>query len=145
MDVAILANQLVTVLAPFLPFLVPLGQGAADAAGRQLGADAWEHAKALWDRLGDQLEERPDALEAVRGAAEAPDDGDARAAFRLQLRKLLGADEALADELRRLLAERPGAAGTSVTVTASGERSITVGRDAIGSAFVTGDRAPDSH
>jgi hypothetical protein len=140
MDVTLLANNLVAALAPFLPFLLRLGQDAAEGAGRSLGTEAWEHAKALWERLGGRLQERPGALAAAQDAAEAPDDDDARAAFRLQLRKLLADDARLASELRRLLDEGPAGAGSSTIVTASGERAIAVGRDATGSTFVTGDR-----
>jgi hypothetical protein len=88
MDVTTVASQLVEVLAPFLPFLVHMGQEAAEQAGRQLSADAWDDAKALWDRLAGRLEERPAAAEAVQDVTEAPEDEDARAALRLQLRKL---------------------------------------------------------
>jgi hypothetical protein len=139
MDVTVLSNELVALLAPFLPYLVQLGKEAAEVAGRELGSEAWEHAKVLWDRLRGRLEERPAALEAVRDAAEAPGDDDARAALRLQLRKLLAGDEALAGDLRRLLDERPGT-GSSVTVTARGERSIAVGGDVTDSRLDTGDR-----
>jgi hypothetical protein len=142
MDVTLLANELVAALAPFLPFLLRLGEGTAEAAGRNLGAEAWDHAKALWDRLAGRLEEQPGALDAAREAAETPED-DALAAFRWQVRKLLTNDETLARELRDLLDEGQGRAGYSATVTASGERSIAVGRDAAGSTFVTGDQAPD--
>jgi hypothetical protein len=138
MDVTTLANELIAALAPFIPYLARVGESSAESAGRQLGADAWEHALALWDRLGGRLEERPAALEAVQDAARAPDDDDARAALRLQVRKLLEGDEALAGELRHLLDERP----PSVAVTASGERSIAVGRDVTDSSLSTGDQAP---
>lgn len=143
MDVTTLANELVQALAPFLPYLTKLGRETAERAGREFGAGAWDHARTLWERLTRSLAERPTALESVRDAAEAPDDADARAALRLQLRKLLAEDEQLAGDLRRLLDERPGRSGPSVTVTASGERSIAVGRDATRSRFETGDRAPD--
>jgi hypothetical protein len=143
MDVTILANELVEVLAPFLPFLTQFTRETAERAGREFGAEAWEHARLLWDRLAGRLEERPAAAETVRDAAEAPDDDDARAALRLQIRKLLADDGELANELRRLLDERPGAAESSVTVIASGERSIAVGRDARRSRLETGDRTAD--
>ncbi len=142
MDVTVLSNELVAVLVPFLPYLLQIGKKTAEAAGQEFGAEAWEHARGLWARLRGKVEERPAALEAVRDAAEAPDDDDARAALRLQLRKLLAGDEALVGDLRRLLDERPGA-GSSMTVTARGERSIAVGGDVTDSRLVTGDRNPE--
>jgi len=141
MDVTTLANEVTAAIAPLLPYLTRLGEETAEGAGRQFGSDAWEYAKTLWARLGGQLEERPAAREAVQDVAATPDDGDATAALRQQLRKLLASDEALADELRGLLDQRPNPAGSTVTVTASGERSIVVGRDATGSILTTGDQA----
>jgi hypothetical protein len=142
MDVTTISSELLAWLAPFLPHLVRLGERTAEEAGRRLGEEAWEHAKLLWDRLRGSLEQRPAAMEAVRDAAAAPDDDDATGALRLQLRKLLASDETLAEEVRRLLAERPGATGPSLTVTASGDRAIAVGHDVISSRLDTGDNAP---
>ena len=139
MDVATFSSELVAWLAPFLPFLLKFGEETAEEAGRRFGTQAWEHANALWERLGGRLEQRPAAVEAVRDAAEAPEDDDARAALRLQVRKLLASDQALAEELGRLLAARPDASGPSTNVAAIGERSIAVGRDATRSTLTTGD------
>jgi hypothetical protein len=125
-------------LAPLLPYLLRAGQQAAEEAGRRIGGDAWEHAKALWGRLRLSVEARPAAREAVADVEAAPDDVDAQAALRHQLKKLLGEDEALAQDVARLWKEAEAAGVTAVTVSASGERSIAVGRDASG-IFITGD------
>jgi len=82
------------------------------------------------------VEAKPAALEAVQDAAERPDDEDALAALRLQLKKLLAEDEPLAKELARLLPQS-GPAGQ--TVTASGSRSVAIGGNVSGSVIVTGD------
>jgi len=66
-----------------------------------------------------------------------PLDADALAALRLQLKKLLAEDEALAQELVRLL-EQTRPAGQ--TVIASGDRSVAIGGSVSGSMIVTGDR-----
>ena len=125
-------------LAPFLPYLVAAGRRAADDAAQELGAEAWPYAKALWGRLRPKVEQKPAAQEAVEDVAARPDDEDAHAALRLQLRKLLAEDEQLAADVARLWEQAQAANVTSVTVTASGERAIAVGRDATGT-FVTGD------
>jgi hypothetical protein len=143
MDVTMLANKLVEVLAPFLPTLLRFSKESAAMVRRQFGAEAWDYAEALWDRLGASIMDQPAALEAARDAAAAPDDGDARAALRVQIRKLMEADQTLSSELRSLLDERPGGVDASVTVTSSGDRSIAVGGDAKGSHLMTGDRTPD--
>ncbi|MFJ4486559.1 hypothetical protein ACIP3D_29910 [Streptomyces longwoodensis] len=57
---------------------------------------------------------------AVQDAAEAPEDADAAAAVRQQIKRALREDAELLAELARMLP----AVGETVTVTASGERSI---------------------
>jgi hypothetical protein len=136
-----LPAQLVQFLAPFLPYLVKgvklAGQEAAKALGKKVGEQSLDQAKALWEKLRPKVEARPPALEAVQDAAEHPDDEDALAALRLQLKKLLAEDEPLAQELARLLQQ---AQGTGRTVTASGNRSVAVGGNVTGSVIVTGDK-----
>jgi hypothetical protein len=126
-------SGLVTILAPALPFLQRVGEEVAAEAGRVLGADAWERARRLWDRLAGAVTERPAAREAAADVAAAPQDADAVAAFRHQLRKLLEADPELARDVESLLA---GAR----TVTA-GTRGVAVGGDVASSVIVTGDGA----
>jgi hypothetical protein len=82
------------------------------------------------------VEAKPAALEAAQDAATHPDDEDTLAALRLQLKKLLAEDEALAQELARLL-PRSGPAGQ--TVIASGDRSVAIGGNASGNVIITGD------
>jgi hypothetical protein len=136
-----LPAQLVQFLAPFLPYLVKglklAGQEAAKALGEKAGEQGFEQAKTLWDKLRPKVEARPAALEAAQDAATHPDDEDALAALRLQLKKLLAEDDSLAQELARLL-EQTRPAGQ--TVIASGERSVDIGGDVSGSVIVTGDR-----
>ena len=142
MDVTTLATELTTAIAPFLPFLVQIGQRTAEEAGRRLGEDAWDQAKVLWGRLAGRLEERPAAIETVREAAETPDDADVRAALEVQLRRVLTADAGLAEEVRRLLANWPARPGPTV-IAAGGERSIAVGGDVRHSILRTGDEVPN--
>jgi len=135
-----LAAQLVQFLAPFLPYLLKgvklAGQEAAKKLGEKAGEQSLDHAKALWEKLRPKVEAKPAALEAVQDAAERPDDEDALAALRLQLKKLLAEDQPLAQELARLL-QQAQAGGR--TVTASGNRSVAIGGNVTGSVIVTGD------
>jgi hypothetical protein len=117
-----LPAQLVQFLAPFLPYLVKgvklAGQEAAKKLGEKAGEQGFEQAKALWDRLRPKMEARPAALEAAQDAAAHPDDEDALAALRLQLKKLLAEDQALAQELVRLLEQsRPPGRPSSPAAT----------------------------
>ncbi|MFF2326897.1 MULTISPECIES: hypothetical protein [unclassified Streptomyces] len=74
---------------------------------------------AVWRRRGNS--ERAALEAAVRDAAEEPDDADAAAALRQQIKRALREDDGLRAELAALL---PAGAPGSVSVTASGERAI---------------------
>ncbi|MFF9600937.1 hypothetical protein ACF1GY_01495 [Streptomyces sp. NPDC014684] len=84
----------------------------------------------VWQRRDAQG--RAELEAAVQDAAEAPEDADAATAVRQQVKRALREDAELLAELARMLP----AAGQTVTVTASGERSIAA--KTIGTA-VTGD------
>jgi hypothetical protein len=88
------------------------------------------------------VEARPAALEAAQDAAAHPDDEDALAALRLQLKKLLAEDPALAQEMTRLVAqisasERGVAAQTIENSTViTGDRNAVFGPGATGTITV---------
>ncbi|GHJ34899.1 hypothetical protein [Streptomyces sp. TS71-3] len=87
--------------------------------------------RAVWQRLGGRDR---DALEqAVQDAADDPQDADAGGALRQQIKRALREDAELMRELAALL---PAVPAGSVTITASGERSIAA--QTIGTA-ITGD------
>src|SRR6185295_7294869 len=136
MDINALASSLTTALVPLLPYLLKAGEKAAEETGKAVAGQSWEWGKSLWSKLKPKVEAKPEALEAAQDIAQHPDDQDAQAAFRRQLRKLLTEDQSLAEEVGRLL-DQGKAAG--ITVTASGERSVAIGGDANGSTIVTGD------
>ena len=103
MDIRTLSQQLLNFLDPFLPYLLQMGEKAAEEAGKKLGTETWERAKALWERLKPKVAAKPAAQEAVQEVAAHPEDEDAHAALRWQLRKLLAEDETLAREVQRML------------------------------------------
>jgi hypothetical protein len=86
--------------------------------------------QAVWRRRDEQGQAELEA--AVQDAAEAPEDEDAAAALRQQIKRARREDAELLAELARILP----APGETVNVTASGERSIAA--KTIGTA-VTGD------
>lgn len=90
-------------LSPFLPYLLKIGDKATEAAAQKLGGDAWEKVKAIWVKLRPNVEAKPSAQEAIADVAETPDDEDALAALRQQLKKLLKEDPSLDSEIDRLL------------------------------------------
>jgi hypothetical protein len=121
------------------PYLRQLLEPVAEEAGKRLNETAWKHAKALWGRLRPAVESKPAVKEAVEDVARTPEDEDALAALRHHLRKLLEQDQDLARDLGRLW-EQAEADNVTVTVTASGERSVAVGGDVSGSTIVSGDQ-----
>ncbi|MHC5861925.1 MAG: hypothetical protein ACYTXK_34010, partial [Nostoc sp.] len=61
MDVA----SLTLFLVPFLPFLLKLGNKAAEGAAEKFGVDAWEKAKAIWAKLYPKVATKPAVQEAI--------------------------------------------------------------------------------
>ena len=137
MDINALASSLTTALVPFLPYLLKAGEKAAEETGKKAVDQSLEWGKSLWTKLKLKVEAKPEALEAAQDIAQSPDDQDAQAAFRRQLKKLLTENKSLAEEVSGWL-EQGKAAGNTVTV--SGERNVAIGGDAKGNTIVTGDR-----
>ncbi len=137
MDVSILT----AFLAPFLPYLLKIGEKAAEGVGEKIGGDAWEKAKALWAKLSPKVVAKAAAEEAAKDVANDPKDTDAQAALRLQLKKLLNQDPTLASDIARLF-EEAKQTGSVTNVIASGERAVAIGGNASGNTIITGDNIP---
>ena len=133
MDIQALAQQMASFLMPLLPYLLKFGDKAAEEVGKKIGGEAWDKAKALWDKL-----RRKKSVEQVaQTAAALPDNQALREALREEIARALQEDGALREEVARLWGEAEAA---GVTVTASGERSVAIGGDVSGSIIITGDR-----
>src|SRR5579859_7912608 len=100
-----LAGQIVQLLTPFLPIFLKVGEGLGTRTAQQVEDKGWDLATRLWGRLGSRVAARPSAKEAAADLATAPADEDAQAALRVQIRKLLVEEPALARELAALLTE----------------------------------------
>jgi acyl-CoA reductase-like NAD-dependent aldehyde dehydrogenase len=127
--------QLVEQAGPYLTTAVSAYGVAVFTRAETAAADATADLgrrmlQAVWRRRDEQG--RAELEAAVRDAAEAPQDEDAAAALRQQIKRVLREDVELRAELARMLP----ASGETVHVTASGERSIAA--KTIGTA-VTGD------
>lgn len=140
MDPQTLAQQIVPVLAPVLPYLVKAGEQAAGEVGKIAAGVAGEKIKALWGRIWSKMDGKPAAQEAVQELVKNPDDADAQGAFRLQLRKLLADDADLLADVARLWAEVNAASGVGNTNIAAGNRLVAIGGHVSGSVIVTGDQ-----
>jgi hypothetical protein len=127
MDVVQLAQLVVTTLAPALPsLLMKIPEGAVGKIGENVTDAVSKSVSKLWQTLRPRLEARPAALEAAQDVASAPDDADAQAAFRRQVKKLLEADSAFAQELAALLPVSPGGGTQNVHVNAPAEQITTI-------------------
>lgn len=127
--------QLVEQAGPYLSTAVSAYGVAVFSRAESAAVDATANLgrrmlQTVWRRRNAQG--RAELEAAVQDAAEAPEDADAAAAMRQQVKRALREDAELLAELARMLP----AAGETVTVTASGERSIAA--KTIGTAF-TGD------
>jgi|GEM_PF-1249465 len=134
-DINVLAQQVALFLTPLVPYLIKGGIEAGKSAAGKIGELAtekgWEKAQSMWGKLT-KHEEVKKAAETV---AKLPDDADAQAALRLQIKLALTADTALVEALEKLLAE----ATEKSTVTAKGSRSVAVGGNVKDSVIITGD------
>jgi hypothetical protein len=88
-------------------------------------------------KLKPKVEAKESALEAAQDVAQSPEDEDAQAALRVQLKKLLTEDQSLAEEVSQWL-EQGKAAG--INVFAAGDRSVAIGGNVDSSTIVTGDQ-----
>jgi hypothetical protein len=104
-SIATLAHDATIMLTPVLPYLLKAGDKAAEKAGEKIGEGVWTQAQSLWRKLLPKLSSSPGGLEAAKDLVEMPDDSDAQATMRLQLKKLLSEDAELAQEISNALAQ----------------------------------------
>jgi hypothetical protein len=122
MDIALV----VKFLAPCLPFLLNVGNKAVEGASQKVGEDIWNKAKAIWAKLHPKVEAKEAAKEAAADVAQKPEDEDLQASLRVQLKKILDADTALAEEIAKILQETKSA-DSSVSLDAqSYDESIQI-------------------
>lgn len=117
MDLPALVKDTVTVLAPALPYLYEAGKEAGSELARKIGSAAADQTVRLWNWLRPKAEATPALQTAVADLAAQPDDADAQAVMRVQLKKLLEAQPTLVGELSGML---QNSVVQSVTQTASG-------------------------
>jgi hypothetical protein len=127
-----LAQKIAAFLMPLLPYLLKVGDKAAEEVGKKIGGEGWERAKALWEKL----RRKKNVEQVAQTVAALPDNQALREALREEIARALAEDDSLAQELTRLWNE---AQASGVTVTASGDRSVAIGGNVSGSVIVTGD------
>ena len=100
-EIAELAREVVAVVAPVLPQLVEEGREVTEELSQEYGYTVRKKARRLWCMLHPHLERRPGACEVIDHLSNAPEDEDAHAALRFQVRKVLAEDSDLADQVRQ--------------------------------------------
>ncbi|MGF2037603.1 MAG: hypothetical protein RMZ43_020165 [Nostoc sp. CmiVER01] len=111
MDIALL----IKFLAPYLPFLLNVGNKAVEEASKKVGEDGWNKAKAIWDKLHPKVEAKEAAKEAATDVAQKPEDEDLQTSLRVQLKKILEADTALAEEIAKIWEETTTSSNNSAS------------------------------
>ena len=122
MDIAVI----VKFLAPCMPFLLTMGNKAAEGASQKVGEDVWNRAKAIWDKLWPKVEAKEAAKEAAEDVAKNPDDEDLQVSLRVQLKKILEADTALAEEIAKILQAEIDKPGDNIQMSANAYDTSTV-------------------
>ena len=107
---------------------------------RDGSAAAQQTGSALLNALRTAARSLPPVQEALADLSEMPEDGDAQAAARLQLKKLLAKAPSTAQEVQRLLdAEKPDGPRQGAGIVA-GDRSIVGGKGVkVSGTVITGD------
>ncbi len=132
MDPTELAQRIGAFLLPLLPYLLKIGDRAAEEVGKKIGGEAWDRAKALWG----QLAHKERVQKAAEAAAALPENSAIRQGLEAEIARALEEDPALRGEIARLWGEAQAA---GVTVIASGDRSVAIGGNASGNVIITGD------
>ena len=140
MNPAEIVIESVKALAPALPYLIVAGTEATKEIGKQAGGAAIEAGKKIWHWLQPHADKQPALLDAAKEVAERPDDADAQAALRVQIRKLLQAQPNLVPELGGLVTQ---IATQQNTVDVSGAGAVGIGGNASGVTISTNVREAD--
>ncbi len=98
-------TTLMALLSPCLPFLMKLGEKAAESASGKIGEDTWNTAKKIWDKLQPKIEAKEDAKIAAEQLAAKPESEARKAVFQEELETLLKENPDLADVIAKIMQE----------------------------------------
>ena len=129
-------TTLMALLSPCLPFLMKLGQKAAESASGKIGEDSWNRAKKIWDKLHPKVEAKEDARIATEQLAAKPDSEARKAVFQEELETLLKENPDLADAIAQILQEKPEAtSGTPIIQTIKNTKGQVTGQQTGGKSI----------
>lgn len=135
MDIQSIANGVVMTLIPALLKATTLVSGPISIVGEEffkvLGKAAGTQAMGLMKVIRSKFK-GPAAEETINDFVQTPEDKDVQAALRHQLKKALRNDDAFVRQLEELLNANDESAHRTITVIASGKRSVAAGRNISG-------------
>ncbi|WP_182872869.1 hypothetical protein [Microbispora sp. H10670] len=115
---------LVADLSPYVTAAIGAYGGAVLSKAQEEAADttvSW--GRRLLQRIFGVRAEGEPLPEVLAEIVEDPDDADLQAALRVQIRRILAQDPTMTAEVHKLLSQIPPT-GTTIRITASGERSV---------------------
>ena len=119
---------LTALLSSCLPFLLKLGEAAAESAGSKIGEDVWDKAKRIWDKLYPRLEAKEDAKLAAEQVAAKPESEARRAVLQEELEALFNENPDLAEAIAQIMDEGgPISAGTQINQTVTNNEGQVIG------------------
>jgi hypothetical protein len=133
MDIAVLT----ALLTPCLPFLMKLGEKAAESVAGKIGTDTLETAKKVWEKLHPKLADKDDARVAAEQVAAKPESEARKAVFQEELETLLKEEPDLAKAIAQILADSSPAvmSGLQITQNVTGNQNQVIGQVTGGKVF----------
>src|SRR5919202_6772961 len=122
-------TTLMALLSPCLPFLMKLGQKAAESASGKIGEDSWNTAKKICDKLQPKIEAKEDAKIAAEQLAAKPESEARKAVFQEELETLLKENPDLVEAIAQIFQEKPQAtSGTEINQTINNTKGQVMGQ-----------------
>jgi hypothetical protein len=107
MDFVQLATAAVSLLTPFMPYLVPLGkelkETVAEVIQKQGGAMVWQKAEEIWQKISVYFGNEEEFQDATRMLSRAPQDPTRQDMFVKLLAEHLQNNNALGEEIKKVL------------------------------------------
>ncbi len=126
MDIAVLT----AFLAPFLPFLMKLGNKVAEGAAQKSGEDGWDKAKAVWEKLHPKVEAKEEAKVAVQQVVAKPESEARIAVLREELETLLKENPDLEAALAQIMESDSPASSSVTNIDLQGQNTQSAGDNA---------------
>ncbi len=133
MNVVVLTQFLV----PFLPFLMQIGNKAIEGTANKFGEDAWQKAKAVWNKLRPKVEAKQDIKVAAEQVAAKPESEARQAVLQEELETLFTENPDLMAAIAKIMQEDTpdGIPGTQIVQNVIGSKNQVIGQVYGGNVF----------